>query len=83
MTNTKKKKAGKAIGAGGFGCVFRPALKCKNKTQRKSNMVSKLLTQRHAKKEFAIIRKIKSRLQTIPYYEEYFLVDNIGLVLLT
>ena len=75
---TRRRMGGEVIGSGGFGCVFRPALKCKNKTQRKSNMVSKLLTIRHAKKEYAIIRKIKSKLQTIPYYEDYFLVDNIS-----
>ena len=28
---TKKRKGGKAIDSGGFGCVFSPALKCKNK----------------------------------------------------
>ena len=31
---TRRRVGGDVIGSGGFGCVFRPALKCKNKTQR-------------------------------------------------
>ena len=33
-TRTKRTRVGgEAIAAGGFGCVFKPALKCKGKTE--------------------------------------------------
>ena len=35
--NKKSRKGGNVIGSGGFGCVFRPALKCSKKKQRKTN----------------------------------------------
>ena len=34
---------GKPIGSGGFGCVFRPALKCSKSNTRKKNTVTKML----------------------------------------
>ena len=33
---------GSAIASGGFGCVFKPSIKCKNKKTKK-NHVSKLM----------------------------------------
>ena len=35
MNSTRKISAGKVIGSGGFGCVFKPALKCNNKKKIK------------------------------------------------
>ena len=69
---------GDVIGSGGFGCVFRPALKCKRKTKRKDHSVSKLLTRRHAKKEYDIIKRIRTKLRDIPHYSEYFLIDGVS-----
>ena len=39
---------GKVIASGGFGCVFNPALKCSGRNNRGKNMISKLLTKKHA-----------------------------------
>ena len=75
--NKKSRKGGNVIGSGGFGCVFRPALKC-SKKQRKTNMVSKLMTRKHAKKEYSTIKEIKKKLKTIPQYSDYFLVYNVS-----
>jgi len=51
----------KVIGEGSYGCVHKPALKCKNKEYDPDpNNVSKLLTKRHADaelKEFKLIQK--------------------------
>ena len=51
----------KVIGEGSYGCVHKPALKCKNKDYDPDpNIVSKLLTNRHANaelKEFKLIKK--------------------------
>ena len=74
----KTRKGGKVIGSGGFGCVFRPALKCSKKTNRGANMVSKLMTKRHAKKEYSTIKKIKKKVSEIPQYSNYFLINNVS-----
>ena len=48
-----KLKGGKVLGSGGFGCIFRPALKCKNKTASKSvgDQITKLMKKKYALKE--------------------------------
>jgi len=40
-SNSRSRKGGKAIAAGGFGCVFKPALKCKGKPR--GNGITKVL----------------------------------------
>ena len=67
---------GEAIAAGGFGCVFRPALKCKGATSRTSG-VSKLLIERYAKSEYDEIRKILPIIESIPNNEDYFIAKGI------
>ena len=37
------KKGGKVIASGGFGCIFKPALKCKNKDKRQEDSITKLM----------------------------------------
>ena len=66
---------GEAIASGGFGCVFKPALRCKNGVRAK-NKVTKLMSTKHAIKEYEFIQNVKSKLQQIPNYENYFLVDD-------
>lgn len=72
-------KGGKIIGSGGYGCVFRPPLKCKGKNRTKKRMVSKLMTVKHAKSEYDEIMKFKRMLRKIPNYSKYFLLDNISI----
>lgn len=69
---------GEAIASGGFGCVFKPALRCKNGARPK-NKVTKLMSTRHAIKEYEFIQSVKSRLKSIPNYHDYFLVDDFEL----
>lgn len=78
LTVRNKLLGGDVIGSGGFGCVFRPSLVCTKKKQRKPNMVTKLLTKKHAKKEYSMIRSIRTKLKGIPNYSKYFLIDNIS-----
>ena len=73
-----------SIGAGGFGCVFLPALKCDGEHDPVNNThdpsvkyVTKLLTNEHAETEFALIRTFEKRLRSIPNYADYFLVANV------
>ena len=51
----------KVVGEGTYGCVHKPALKCKDKDDKKDpNQVSKLMTKKNANeelKEFKLIRK--------------------------
>lgn len=73
----KSKQGGKVLASGGFGCVFFPALKCKNNKTRKNKAISKLMTIKHADKEYAEIVSIKAKLKNIPNYKRFFLVYDI------
>ena len=71
-----RKRGGKSVGSGGYGCVFRPALACKNKKTRKKHMVTKLLRTKYGKKEMSVIKKLNKIVQRIPNYEQYFLTKD-------
>lgn len=70
--------AGKAIAAGGFGCVFKPALKCHGVADR-TNGISKMMTIHHAHDEIDEINKFKPYINKIPHADRYFLINNIDL----
>lgn len=74
---TRKKRGGKVIGSGGYGCVFRPALKCKTAKKRLRGRVSKLLTKKHARVEKKTINRILKVVKYIPNYKEYFIIDDV------
>jgi serine/threonine protein kinase len=78
MKQTYKKvyNGGKIINSGGFGCIFKPALKCENATGRLDNQISKLMTNKHTQEEYDLIQKIKNDLHHIPNYQNYFFVDG-------
>lgn len=67
---------GKAINSGGYGCIFKPALKCAGKSRVRSK-VSKLMTTRHSEDEYNFIMKYKKKLEHIPNYADYFLLEGI------
>ena len=73
-----KIKGGKAIASGGFGCVFKPALKC-TKKKRDSKDITKLMKIKYAKAEFKDIQAFKKLLDDIPNYADYFLIDGFSL----
>ena len=77
--NGGKVIGGKVIGSGGFGCIVRPALKCKGQPRTTQKMVSKIMEKSVARKEYNEIIKFKKVLTTIPNYTKYFLLDNITL----
>jgi serine/threonine protein kinase len=72
-------KGGKVLASGGFGCVFTPALKCEGTRTREKNKVSKLMTEKHAIQEYEEINKYKRILETVPNYEDYYLLYDINI----
>ena len=68
-------KGGTILGEGGYGCVFQPPLKCKNKklTQKNKNYVSKLSKKQEANSEWKMINKIQTLL---PNSTDYILTWN-------
>ena len=77
-TRKRRSRGGEVIGSGGFGCVFRPALRCKSKKQRDDNKVSKLMMKKYIQREHKNIRDIEKQVKSIPHYQKYFLVGNIS-----
>ena len=83
MVKTRKKyrnsKGGNVVASGGYGCVFIPSLKCEGASKRTSNKISKLMTEAHATSEYEEINKIKVELDSIPNYQDYFLINDVTL----
>lgn len=77
-----KIKGGEAIAAGGFGCVFRPPLKCNSKKSthksslKKGRMVSKLMIKKYGKEEYNESARFLNILEKIPNFENYFLLPQ-------
>lgn len=74
QSSRRSKCGGEAFTSGGFGCIFKPALKCKDVNIR-TDGVSKLSLDKHGKQELLEINKIKQRLKTIKNYNQYYLLD--------
>lgn len=76
--NTRKNPiGGRAIDAGSYGCVFKPAIKCVDSTiPYDSNTISKLMEREDTESELAEIAKVKKFIETIPDKEKYFLLSN-------
>ena len=72
-----RKRGGKVIDSGGYGCVFRPALKCKNTNKRKRHTISKLMTKKHTQSEFEEITRFLPIIRAIPDYEKYFILEDV------
>jgi hypothetical protein len=70
---------GKVIGSGGFGCVFDPALKCEGSRKREPKKISKLMTNKHAIKEYEKINLIKEKLKDIHNHKKYYLLYDATL----
>ena len=67
---------GNVINSGGYGCIFKPALKCKGKPRDKGK-ISKLMLTRHSEEEYTFIMKYKKKLEHIPNYADYFLLEGV------
>lgn len=73
--------AGKAIGAGGYGCIFKPHINCNSEKYKSlhtdKKYVSKLMITKYTKKEMKLINSVKKNVAKIPNYQDYFLVDGV------
>ena len=64
------------VAAGGYGCVFDPALRCSNPTMPyDQTKISKLMTAKNAKDEQKEILTYAPILSTIPNAEKYFILN--------
>ena len=76
-------EGGKAISSGGFGCVFKPELKCSPESMvigtydPSKEYITKLMVSSHATSEFKEITKYGKVLRKIPDYQKYFMIDDI------
>ena len=78
-TRMRRKHGGKVIGSGGYGCVFRPALRCNGTRKRLSKTISKLMLNKYVKREYMEITKYLPILQKIPNYKNYFIIEGANI----
>jgi hypothetical protein len=72
-----KKQGGRAVDAGSYGCVFIPALKCKNNTRPyDNNYVSKLMYKEDTESEMDEMKKVEAIVKNIPNNENYFIISQ-------
>lgn len=73
---SKSMTGGVPVAAGGYGCVFDPALKCKNPTEPYNpELISKLMIRKNAEDEKREIMRFAPILSTIPNAEKYFILN--------
>jgi hypothetical protein len=77
------KYGGKLIGSGGFGCIFRPQLKCNpnyviagDNNYIGEKGVTKLLRKKYGLREYNDIKRFIPILKTIPNYNNYFIISD-------
>ena len=79
------KNGGSVIESGGFGCIFKPQIKCNPNTmvgdilEYDKNGISKVMTSKNAITEYNEIKKYIPILKTIPNYKNYFLISQFSL----
>ena len=76
---TRRRKGGRVIASGSYGCVFHPALRCQSKKTRSKHKISKLMMRKDANDEYELSRRILRRVKHIKNYKNYFMVDDFSL----
>lgn len=71
-SNSNARMGGSAIASGGYGCVFRPPIKCKGETKLREGNISKLMRKKKAEDEMREVKDAERILKSIPDYEKYF-----------
>jgi hypothetical protein len=80
------KQGGKLIESGGFGCIFKPQLKCNpnyvisgDNNYFGEKGISKLMKTKHGMNEYNEIKRFIPILKTIPNYKNYFIISDYTL----
>ena len=76
---TIKKRGGRAIDAGSYGCVFDPPIKCNDNSSKSisyANSISKLMYKEDTIGEINEMKKVNKIIETIPNKEDYFIISN-------
>ena len=86
IKNIMIKYGGAPVVQGGFGCIFSPALRCKDVGQsnsshydheKKDKFVSKLIDAKYAKREYDYVVRIKKKLEHLPEdIKKYLSIDD-------
>lgn len=71
-------KGGTVIGSGGFGCIFRPSLSCKNGPIKSDAKITKLMMKNEQDDEYDQLQRYLKVITSIPSYSDYFVVDNVS-----
>lgn len=69
QTRKQKKRGGRYIASGTYGCGYRPAIRCKGEANRIQGAISKVMDRVHAEEEFAVY----SLLQPVDPQQLFFL----------
>ena len=81
--NASEDEAGQAIAAGGYGCVFKPAIECRDskindKMQETGyEYITKVMFAGDARTEMAEVEQVLPITKKIPNEKRYFLLDGI------
>jgi hypothetical protein len=79
------KNGGTVIESGGFGCIFKPQIKCNpkyvigNNNIYDKNGISKIMRRNNGLDEYIEIKKFIPILKTIPNYNDYFLISQFSI----
>jgi len=79
------KRGGTVIESGGFGCIFKPQIKCDKRfkiygnKKHDKNGISKIMRQHNGIDEYNEIIKYTPILKTIPNYKNYFLISQFSI----
>ena len=75
-----KQNGGDIIGVGSYGCVFKPPLKCKNKTRKKRG-ISKLMIQENGLDEILITQRLLKKSNKFPNIENILFCHKVSVYL--
>lgn len=76
---TRRRRGGRVLASGSYGCVFHPALRCQSKRTRSKKKITKLMMRKDAKDEYHLSQRILRRIKHIKNYKNYFMVDDFTL----
>ena len=68
LTKRQRRRGGKFIYSGAYGCTFGPALKCQGANTRKAGYISKIINSDEAEKEWGYSERVRSLNKNFKYF---------------